>query len=64
MNKISFLIPAYNCEKSINDTVHAAIDAISKLQYNIEIIIVDDFSRDSTLEKIKRIKKNMILLKL
>ena len=64
MNKISFLIPAYNCEKSINDTVRAAIDAISKLQYNIEIIIVDDFSCDSTLEKIKRIKKKYDFVKI
>jgi len=45
MVKVSVVIPAYNAEKSIR----ATLDCLSKQNYsNFEVIVVDDFSSDST----------------
>lgn len=57
MYKISYLIAAYNCENVISDTINSAIDATKEVGYNIEIIIIDDFSSDNTLIKILEFKK-------
>lgn len=61
--KISFCIPAYNCE----DTIERCIESILDLTYsNKEIIIVNDGSTDRTLEiaekypvKIVNLEQNM-----
>lgn len=48
----SIIIPAYNSEK----TIKQAVDSIEAVQYdNMEIILVDDGSTDSTHEKCKQI---------
>lgn len=52
MNKplISVIIPTYNSEKFIEDT----LDSVRAQTYgNLEIIIVDDDSKDKTVEKVK-----------
>jgi len=48
---VSVVIPAYNCE----DTIAQTLDAITKQQYEgaIEIIVVDDGSTDQTANIIK-----------
>ncbi len=52
--KISFCIPAYNCE----DTIGRCIESILGLTYsNKEIIIVEDGSTDRTNEIIKELVK-------
>ncbi len=50
-NKIVILIPAYNEEKYINNVINQCI------QYNMDIIIVDDGSSDNTLSIINSIPK-------
>ena len=54
MNKplISVIIPAYNCEK----TIETAIDSIINQTYkNLEIIVIDDNSSDGTREVVQGI---------
>lgn len=54
-NKISVILPAYNCENYIE----AAIESILNQTYkNFEIIIIYDVSSDQTLKKINFFKKN------
>ncbi|MFA5961766.1 MAG: glycosyltransferase family 2 protein [Parcubacteria group bacterium] len=48
--KISFIIPCYNCEKTLDDTVNSIIDL--KLP-EFEICMVDDGSKDGTYNLLK-----------
>jgi glycosyltransferase involved in cell wall biosynthesis len=48
---ISILITAYNCENFIENAIKSAISQTYK---NIEILISDDCSTDSTLKIIKK----------
>jgi cellulose synthase/poly-beta-1,6-N-acetylglucosamine synthase-like glycosyltransferase len=59
---VSILIPAYNEEKAIEETIRAA----SNLDYkNIkEIIVIDDGSTDNTLEIANSLKKDIPLLEI
>ena len=59
--KISVIIPVYNCEK----TIKAAIRSIQNQNMeNIEIILVNDFSKDSSLAIIKELLKEDPRIKL
>lgn len=59
MEKISFVIPCYNSEKYIKNTVDSLQTVInSKLQnYETEIILVNDGSADNTFNQISEIAK-------
>lgn len=50
---VSILCPAYNHEKYVQETIHSVIAQTHK---NIELIIIDDGSKDKTLEKINELK--------
>lgn len=50
---ISVLIPAYNHESFIQETVLSAVNQTYK---NLELIIIDDGSTDNTFEKIKELE--------
>ena len=52
---VSILIPAYNAEKWISQTINSALSQTWK---NKEIIIVDDGSRDNTLDIAKKFESN------
>ena len=60
MNKlVSVCIPAYNNAESIRNT----IDSILKQTYsNIEVVVVDDCSKDNTVEVVKAIKDTRVRL--
>ena len=52
--KVTVIIPVYNCEKTI-------LNSISSIQhqnfYNFEIILINDLSKDNSKQIIERIKK-------
>ena len=55
--KLLIFIVAYNAEKTIENTLNRIPKKLSKI-YDIEILIIDDFSDDKTFEISKKIKKN------
>ncbi|TVP64723.1 MAG: glycosyltransferase [Nodularia sp. (in: Bacteria)] len=50
--KISVVIPAYNCEKTIKTTIESVL---KQTFTNFELIIINDGSKDATLDKIAQI---------
>jgi GT2 family glycosyltransferase len=50
MPHVSVIIPAYNAEAFIDDTVRSALDQTYR---DLEVIVVDDGSTDGTLEKLR-----------
>lgn len=61
MYKISFIVPAYNVEKYLEKCI---LSILNQKHKNYEIIIINDGSTDSTLEIIKKYKKNNKNIKL
>jgi polyisoprenyl-phosphate glycosyltransferase len=54
MNKISIIIPCYNEEESL-DTLHARLSGvIASWREGVEIVLVDDGSRDATWMKMRQ----------
>lgn len=56
--KLSIICPAYNHEKFIRDFIESFINQTEK---DIELIIIDDFSTDTTREIIKSYKDSRII---
>ena len=56
--KIFILIPAYNCEKLLPKV----IERILKLNLDLKIIILDDGSKDKTLEVAKKYESDQVLI--
>ncbi len=53
--KVTILIPAYNEEKTILEILNRVNNEIKKIQkFNFEIIVIDDFSNDKTLEILEK----------
>lgn len=59
MQKISFVIPCYNSEKYIEKTITALNAVITKklYDYDSEIILINDFSKDNTFNKIEKLSE-------
>ncbi len=51
--QLSFVIPAFNEEGSIKDTIVQVAAEATRLKKSFEIIIIDDGSKDTTFEKAK-----------
>lgn len=64
-NKISVIIPCYNEEKSIIQVINLVYLNLIEIKKKFEIIVVDDFSNDSSFEKLKILEKEkkIILLR-
>ncbi len=59
MNKLSFVIPCYNSEKTIKDVVNSIKKELeSKYLSDYEIILVNDFSKDNTSAVIENLAQN------
>jgi glycosyltransferase involved in cell wall biosynthesis len=55
--KISIIIPLFNEEESIVPLSHELRKALSRININYEVILIDDGSTDSSLQKLKEITK-------
>lgn len=53
--KLSIVIPAYNEEESIAETIDQIEQALSKVSIDHEIFIVNDNSKDNTLEVLEQL---------
>lgn len=54
---VSIIIPSYNVEHYIEAAIQSAL---AQEQLSIEVIVVDDFSRDKTVQVAKSIKDNRV----
>ena len=54
---VSVLIPAYDHEKYVQETIKSIIN---QTYQNIELIIVDDGSKDSTWQKIQEMREECV----
>lgn len=57
---LSLVIPFYNCEKNVADTVEKVIAYREKYNPQMEFIAVDDGSSDKTLSEIKRYENRKV----
>ena len=55
--KLSFVIPCYYSEKTISLVVEDIFQAFPQTEYNYEIILVNDGSKDNTFTVIKELAK-------
>jgi dolichol-phosphate mannosyltransferase len=61
--KLSIVIPAYNEEESITETIDKIEEAFSKVKIDHEIFVVNDNSKDKTIEVLQELAKKYPALK-
>ena len=61
--KLSIVIPAYNEEESIAETIDQIEEALSKVSIEHEIFIVNDNSKDNTLEVLEQLSQKYTAVK-
>jgi undecaprenyl-phosphate 4-deoxy-4-formamido-L-arabinose transferase len=66
LEKLSVVIPVYNSEKTIEEVINEIEIAVFKLnsKYDLEIILVNDYSKDNSLQICKNICKHKSFVKL
>ena len=58
---ISFVIPCYNCENIIQNSIERLTKKFIKLRISkFEIIVIDDGSKDDTYKELKKIKNKRV----
>lgn len=57
--KLSVVIPAYNEEKRIVETLEAVNEFLSKQSYDYEILVVVDGAKDNTAEVVRQLEAHM-----
>ena len=55
--ELSVIIPVYNEQARVGKTLRASLDYLRKSRIQAEILVVDDGSRDSTLEVVEGFRK-------
>lgn len=55
--KLSVIVPAYNKDSEVFQSISSYVNELKKLTYDWEIIVVDDASHDKTLREAVRSKK-------
>ena len=58
MKKISIVVPAYNAEKTIGMVIDSIATALSLVRETTEIIVVNDGSKDDTLNRLEALAKS------
>ena len=56
MQKFSFLIPCYNCEKFILNNGFKLLKKIKKNNINFEVFFLNDGSKDRSLQKLRKLQ--------
>ena len=56
MQKFSFLIPCYNCEKFILNNGFRLLKKIKKNNINFEVFFLNDGSKDSSLQELRKLQ--------
>ncbi len=59
MLKLSIVIPAYNEEGSIAETVSNLFETMTKYKIDHEIVVVNDNSKDNTIEVLEKLKEGV-----
>jgi len=57
---LSVIIPAYNEEKQIAETIRALTDILSRKDFDFELVVVSDGSRDRTFEVAKELEDEKV----
>ena len=57
--KLSIVIPAYNESESISETLMTLFDKLVENEINHELIVVNDNSKDNTLEVLNKLKEQI-----
>lgn len=60
MNKLSVVIPAYNEEKRIAETLKSVDSYLEKQSYDYEIVVVVNNSHDQTFEVVKQLEQSTV----
>ena len=53
--KLTFVIPCYKCKNTIESVIDEIIFSMNSLEYEYEIILVNDFPYDETIVKLKEL---------
>lgn len=61
--KLSIVIPAYNEEESITETIDQIEEAFSQVSIDHEIVIVNDNSKDNTAQVLEELSKKYLAVK-